>query len=95
MKNTQSKDLCFLFFFSLNSFLLINDAHADDETAAEPKVVYKSKTEIDFEAIDVEGQLIKPNAAVVTERRAAKFHPLIKLRTDFDKEMDDSVNEIK
>jgi len=63
--------------------------------AEEVQIVYKQKTEIDFEGIDVEGQLVKPEGQLITEREIAQFNPLIKLRYDFNEEMSQSVNEIK
>ena len=59
------------------------------------KVVYKQKTEIDFEGVELEGQLIKPQGAIITERKTAAFNPLIQLRTDFKQEMSLSVEEMK
>tara|TARA_Y100000034_G_C6793285_1_gene355331 strand:- start:37 stop:273 length:237 start_codon:yes stop_codon:yes gene_type:complete len=59
------------------------------------KVIYKKKTEIDFEGIELEGQLVKPQGSLITERQGAAFNPLIKLRTDFKQEMNLSVEEIK
>jgi len=61
----------------------------------EPQVVYKQKTEIDFEGLEIEGQLLKPHGAIVQERKGAAFNPLIQLRTDFKQEMKSSVSEIK
>ena len=58
-------------------------------------VVYKQKTEIDFEGLDVEGQLVKPQGALLLDRKRASFNPLIKIRTDFNPEMSSSVNQIK
>ncbi len=63
--------------------------------AQESSVQYKPKTEIDFEGLEVEGELVKPQGALLRERSAAAFNPLIKLRTDFTPEMKQSVNEIK
>ena len=68
-------------------------AFAQDEE--EPKVVYKAKTEIDFEGVEVDGELVKPQGALLLDRKRANFNPLIKLRTDFDDEMDKSVDEVK
>ena len=53
----------------------------------EPKVIYKKKTEIDFENLDIEGELVKPQGALLLERKKANFNPLIKLRQDFNVEM--------
>ena len=77
--------------------LLSSNAFADDPKPQEqePRIVYKEKTEIDFEGLEIEGELIKPQGALLLDRRSATFNPLIKLRTDFDDEMDKSVDEIK
>jgi RNase P/RNase MRP subunit p29 len=58
-------------------------------------IVYKKKTEIDFEGVDIEGQLVKPQGALLLDRKRASFNPLIKLRTDFNPEMSLSVHEVK
>jgi len=74
----------------LNLLLIATLSHAE-----EAQIVYKQKTEIDFEGVDVEGQLVKPEGQLITEREVAQFNPLIKLRQDFNLEMSQSVNEIK
>ena len=61
----------------------------------EPKVIYKKKTEIDFENLDIEGELVKPQGALLLERKKANFNPLIKLRQDFNAEMTESVKDIQ
>ncbi len=73
--------------------LFLSLAFADEPI--EPKVVYKKTTEIDFEGLELEGELIKPQGALLLERRRAHFNPLIKLRKDFNIEMSDSVREIQ
>jgi hypothetical protein len=70
-------------------------ALAQDEEADGRKVTYKQKTEIDFEGLDVSGELVKPNSALVLDRKKASFNPLIKLRTDFNAEMEQSIDEVK
>ena len=75
-------------------FLLSGVAYADDKKE-EPKVVYKQRTEIDFEGVEIDGELVKPQGSLLLERKHAKFNPMIKLRTDFDDEMEQSVNEVK
>ncbi|MFZ5475208.1 MAG: hypothetical protein ACOZNI_00410 [Myxococcota bacterium] len=67
----------------------------DEDDAADRKVVYKSKTEIDFEGLDVSGELVKPSSALVLDRKKASFNPLIKLREDFNPEMEQSIDEVK
>jgi hypothetical protein len=49
--------------------------------------------------VEVEGTLTKPQGSLLLERKHAKFNPMIKfmikLRTDFDDEMEQSVKEVK
>jgi hypothetical protein len=66
-----------------------------DAAAAGRKILYKAKTEIDFEGVEVAGELVKPQGALLLDRKRGAFNPLIKLRSDFNQEMDQSVNEIK
>ena len=89
MKCLEEIDMKYLVLFMLSGV-----AYADDKEE-EPKVIYKQRTEIDFEGVEIEGELIKPQGSLVLDRRHAKFNPMIRLRTDFDDEMDKSVQEIK
>lgn len=84
-------------FLALSIILLsVSPAYAgDEEEESDRKVVYKQKTEIDFEGLEVEGVLQKPQSALVLERKKARFNPLIKLRADWKDEMERSVDEIK
>lgn len=75
--------------------LLVTLAWAGDEEKDDRKIVYRQKTEIDFEGLDVEAALIKPQGSLVLERKKASFNPLIKLRTNFNEEIDQSTDEIK
>ena len=61
-------------------------AFAEDaeEQPSERQVVYKQRTEIDFEGIEIEGALVRPQGALVLDRRRGSFNPLIQLREDFD-----------
>lgn len=59
------------------------------------KVTYQKETQIDFDGIDITGELVKPQGSLIIERSGVKFNPLIELRTDFDPEMASSVNLIK
>jgi len=59
------------------------------------KIRYQKETEIDFEALDVEGALVKPQGSLIVERDGANFNPLIELRMDWDSDMSRSVNLIK
>ena len=82
-------------FLTLLVFFFIGVAHANDTKKEEPKVVYKERTEIDFESVEVSGELVRPQGSLVLERKRAQFNSMIPLRTDFDDEMEKSVEEIK
>lgn len=69
---------------------LINNSFAE-----EVEILYNKKTIVDFEGVEVEGELVKPEGTLLTEREVAKFNPLIRLRYDFNAEMTQSVNEVK
>ena len=71
---------------------LVSLASGQDE---DRDVKYRSRTEIDFEGVDVTGQLVKPQGALLLDRKRASFNPLIKLRSDFNPEISSSVTEIK
>ena len=46
----------------------------------EAKITYKKQTEIDFEGVEVEGELIKPNGATIRERSQAAFTTIFQYR---------------
>jgi hypothetical protein len=72
---------------------LAGHAMADDD--GEKRVVYRQETTIDFEDLEIEGILVKPQSALVLERKKANFNPLIKLRTDWNDQIEQSVDEVK
>ena len=76
----------------LNLILFSSFLYAEE---TEQQVVYKQRTEIDFESVDVEGMLVKPEGQLITEREVATFNPMIKLRMNFNEEISQSVNSIK
>ena len=79
-----------LFLLTLITMSLPAMAQDDDRN-----VKYEERTEIDFEGVDVSGELVKPQGALLLDRKRASFNPLIKLRTDFNPEMSQSVNDVK
>lgn len=87
------KKITLLFLISsFGGYALASDDFGNSD---ESKVIYKTKTEIDFEDLEIEGALQKPQSALVLERKKANFNPLIQLRTDWNQEMDQSIDEIK
>ena len=61
----------------------------------EPTIIYKKKTEIDFEAVDVEGNLKKPQGSLISERKEIFFNPLVQIREHWSAEMTQSINDIQ
>jgi len=80
-------------FMIIGLLLLSTPAMADDKD--KPVVAYKKRTEIDFETLDIEGELVKPQGALLLERTKANFNPLIKLRKDFTQEIKQSTGDIQ
>lgn len=72
-------------------------AQEDDsiDTNSGRKIIYKQRTEIDFEGVNVDAELVKPQGALLLDRKRASFNPLIKLRSDFNTEMSESVDDIE
>lgn len=68
---------------------------AEVDTDSGRSIKYKERTEIDFEGVDVTGELVKPQGTLLLDRRKANFNPLIKLRENWNEEMKQSVDEIK
>ena len=58
-------------------------------------IKYQKQIEIDFEALDITGEMIKPQGTIIIERQNTKFPPLLQPRLDFDAEMTESVKYIK
>ena len=75
--------------------LLVNLAFAGDDDSEDRKIIYKQKTEIDFEGLEIEGILQKPQSSLIIDRKRASFNPLIKLRTNWSDEIESSTDEIK
>ena len=65
-------------------------AQSDDK-----RTVYKPITEIDMGETDVNATVVKPVGVMVTENRRLQFNPMIKLRKDFDAEVDLSVDAVR
>ena len=92
---TQTKEFpmtTIMLIFSSLSFAIVNDVSFTDNNI----FIYKSVDEVDFEkGLNVNGEIIKPNSSLISERTAVKFNPLIKLRVEFNEELKSSANDIK
>tara|TARA_B100001123_G_scaffold149960_1_gene173548 strand:- start:226 stop:477 length:252 start_codon:yes stop_codon:yes gene_type:complete len=80
-----------IFIIALLSYSITATADDDDD----PIVKYKKETIIDFEALELEGELVKPQGNLILERKKANFNPLIRLRKDFTAEIKQSVGDIQ
>ena len=60
-----------------------------------PQIQYKKITEIELDTVSLDAAVVKPNLAAINESPRPVFNPMIQLRTDFNKEMQDSINEIR
>ena len=58
-------------------------------------IVYKQRTEIDFDGVDIQGELVKPQGTLLLDRRSASFNPLIKLRENWNLEIKESIRTIR
>jgi hypothetical protein len=70
-------------------------AFAQESGDAEQEIRYRARTEIDFEGVDVAGELVRPQGALLLDRKKGAFNPLIRLREEFNLEMEHSVNFIR
>jgi len=74
---------------------LASDSDASLDETSDREVIYRQKTEIDFEALDIEGILVKPSSSLILERKKAAFNPLVKIRTDWNDMIEESIDEAK
>jgi len=93
MKLTKSQfKHMFILFFAFSAVALADEP---EEQTIERRVIYQQRTEIDFESVEVEGALLRPQGQLILDRRAGTFNPLIRLRTNFEPELNNSVIYIK
>ena len=52
-----------------------------------PRVVYKARYEVDFEGIELRGELKRPGEFYFRHRREEKFNSLVKRRKNFHHQM--------
>lgn len=82
-----------MFFLLFASLAFAGDDNLDEDS--DRKIIYKQRTEIDFESLEVEGVLVKPSSSLVLERKKAAFNPLVKIRTDWNDMIEESIDEAK
>ena len=60
----------------------------------EDRTVYRKKTVIDFTDVTVEGELTKPEGSYLLNRKKTDFQSLIKVRDNFNPELQKSVDNL-
>lgn len=67
----------------------------EDDADGDVKVIYKNNQLINFEGLDVEGEIKKPAGSYLLERKKSNFSPLIKFRQNWDDEAIQSLHQKK
>lgn len=73
------------------------DGRYPEEPSPEPEsppVAYEGRTEIDFEGLDLAGELAQPDTAMTQDRKRADMAPMIQTRDSFDDQIEASTLEI-
>ena len=65
------------------------------ERGGNERIIYKQRTEINFDGVDIQGELVKPQGTLLLDRRSASFNPLIKLRENWNLEIQESIRMIR
>jgi hypothetical protein len=66
-------------------WMLLSQANAATDT--ESRVVYPKRTELDFDGLQIEGEVRNPGEFYFRRRPEEKFDSLVKRRTQFHREM--------
>lgn len=59
------------------------------------KVQYRKSQDVNFDAMDVDGQVRNPDGAYLVQKRGIDFVPLYKVRKNFDDNIKESVEYVK
>lgn len=81
--------------FVMISFLFGAPALAEDKVVRESdKTVYRKKTVIDFTDVALEGEITKPEGSYSVSKKKTTFKTLIKVRDNFNPELQKSVDNL-
>ena len=58
------------------------------------RIVVRKRTVIDFNDVTVEGELIRPEGSYVLERNRTRFRSLVRLRDNFNPELQKSADNL-
>lgn len=80
---------------AIGALAMASPAVAQERVVQEAdRTVYRKTTVIDFTGVTLEGELKKPEGTVFLNRGRTSFNSLIKLRGDFQQELDKSVETL-
>ena len=71
----------------------VEQVEVDAETGR--RIQYKERTELEFEGLSLEGELVGPDAKMLGEQRRPRFPPMIELRKDWVTEMRGSIESVR
>lgn len=94
MKRALSLCLALTFALTLSGVAIAQQQDDDDDDDRDRRVIYRPVTNIDFGEKDIEGVLKRPHIKLLHGDNAPVFDPLMRLRTDFDREILGSVHEL-
>ena len=80
---------------SLATLVFVTTAGPALAQSEKDNVIYKDVTELDMSELNIEATVVKPPIGVVNETRRPRFNPMIKLRKDFDVEVDQSIQMVR
>ncbi len=75
--------------------VLLGFALFSTSTVFAKKVEYRKTQDVNFDAVDVDGQVRNPDGAYVVQKRVIDFLPLYKVRRNFDENIKESVEYVK
>jgi hypothetical protein len=81
-------------FLALTSLVLMTAGPTAAQTQ-DKNIIYKQVTEIEMKGAGVLAQAETPSGAFVSSPQRPTFNPMIKLRSDFDAEVDWSIDDIR
>jgi hypothetical protein len=79
--------------FAVTSF--VADDTTQDPADSVPEIVYKKETEIEFNGANVSATGQGPSVQVIFEPEGLDFKNMIRLRADFNAEMEQSASEVR
>ncbi|MDP2312050.1 MAG: hypothetical protein Q8P41_04030 [Pseudomonadota bacterium] len=84
-----------LILLALPTFASAQETAPEIDEASGRQIIRQKAQEVDFDEVDVNAALNRPSFGYVAEARRETFNPLIRLRLDFNTEMDASVGDVK